>query len=58
MLINLVVGAIINNYQEVHDIEMRMHGKVDASDARIQELLDELNTLMRHRMQDQIHAPR
>jgi voltage-gated sodium channel len=49
ILVNLIVGAIINNYQEVQQIEQRR--RVDVSDKRLAELVDELQELMRARVQ-------
>lgn len=48
LLINLMVGAIINNYQEVQQIELHRHLADD--DRRIMELSAELNRLLRNRL--------
>lgn len=48
LLINLLVGAIINNYQEVQEIEQRRH--LDDQERRILELSEELNHLLRRRL--------
>lgn len=47
LLINLLVGAIINNYQEVQEIEQRRH--ITDDERRILELSEELNHLIRRR---------
>ena len=46
IILNLIVGAIINNYHEVQEIEGRK--KIDATerDARIMDLMEELRDLM------------
>jgi voltage-gated sodium channel len=51
LLVNLIVGAIINNYQEVQEIEAhgRKHGPDADIDAKILELSKELHTLIRLR---------
>ncbi|MCU0688424.1 MAG: ion transporter [Phycisphaerales bacterium] len=47
ILINLIVGAIVNNYQAVQDIEHAKH--LDASDARLEELLSEVQAILKKR---------
>lgn len=47
ILVNLIVGAIINNYQEVQEIEKNK--TIDASDARLKQLLEELQAIIRAR---------
>ncbi len=53
VLVNLIVGAIINNYQEVQNAERhRLPGKSTTSqdlDRRIDELLSEVQSLVRER---------
>ena len=51
LLVNLIVGAVINNYQEVQEIESRgrTHGTRAEIDARILELSKELHSLLRLR---------
>lgn len=49
ILINLVVGAIINNYQQVQDIEQHKKAAAEATDERIEELVAELHRLMEAR---------
>lgn len=53
LLVNLIVGAIINNYQEVQEIERRRRERRDLSDERILELSKELHSLLRERSQQQ-----
>ena len=49
LLINLVVGAVINNYNEVQEIERHRHLSEEDLDGRIAELAQELQTLIRQR---------
>ncbi|MBL9148930.1 MAG: ion transporter [Phycisphaerae bacterium] len=50
LLINLIVGAVLNNYQEVQAIEARrLRPPVDASDERLRELVASLSELLRER---------
>lgn len=49
ILINLIVGAIINNYQEVQEVERNRHSKLDASDERLAQLIDEVQQILRAR---------
>jgi voltage-gated sodium channel len=44
ILINLIVGAIVNNYQEVQNIEKSRH--TDTSDQRLEALVKELQELL------------
>lgn len=44
ILINLIVGAIVNNYQQVHDIEQAK--SIDTSDKRLEELAKELSAIL------------
>jgi voltage-gated sodium channel len=46
LLINLIVGAIINNYQEVQQIEHRKNNPIDASDERLLELVKEVQEIL------------
>lgn len=46
LLVNLIVGAVINNYQKVQDIEQHRSRSPDDEDARLQELTAELSTLL------------
>lgn len=47
LLVNLIVGAVINNYQEVQEIER--HRRSTADDRRLIELLAEMEALVRAR---------
>lgn len=49
VLINLIVGAIVNNYQEVQQIEKHKAEAAQATDERIEELAAELNRLLQAR---------
>jgi voltage-gated sodium channel len=53
LLINLIVGAVLNNYQEVQEIEKSRRaiasGEVDLSDERLRALVDELGRVLRAR---------
>jgi voltage-gated sodium channel len=49
LLINLVVGAIINNYQEVQEIEKHSKSNASEIDKRIIEISQELNELLKAR---------
>ncbi|MDX2016643.1 MAG: ion transporter [Planctomycetota bacterium] len=49
ILVNLVVGAIINNYQEVQQIEQRKLKPLDTSDRRLEELIAEVQEILRAR---------
>lgn len=52
LLINLVVGAVLNNYQEVHAIEKRQKDELEPEtlDMRIAAVSKELNELLEQRM--------
>lgn len=53
LLINLVVGAVLNNYQEVHNQEIKKHGgegETETLDARIARLSKELNLLLEEKL--------
>lgn len=50
LLVNLIVGAIINNYQEVQEIEHRKAMALDLTDARLRELVAELDAILRSRL--------
>ena len=49
LLVNLVVGAVINNYQEVQEIEKHAKSSASDLDKRIMELSRELESLLRIR---------
>lgn len=46
LLINLVVGAVLNNYQEVHETEKNKGFDKESLDVRIAEVSKELNKLL------------
>ena len=50
LLINLVVGAVLNNYQEVHESEKCKDATPESLDARIAELSKELNQLLEQKL--------
>lgn len=52
LLINLIVGAVLNNYQEVQEAEKHLTSTLDTSDARIMELTKELHEIMKSRARD------
>jgi hypothetical protein len=43
------VGAVLNNYQQVQEVEDAKRSKLDASDTRLKELIAEMNTIMKHK---------
>jgi voltage-gated sodium channel len=49
LLINLIVGAVLNNYQEVQETERNRHRKLDTSDARLRELTAEMTAILKAR---------
>lgn len=51
LLINLVVGAVLNNYQEVHESEKNKNVDEESLDARIASLSKELNQLLERKLQ-------
>lgn len=53
VLINLIVGAIVNNYQEVQAIEHRRSRAPEATDERIEALVNELQELLRARRENE-----
>ncbi|MCC5877961.1 MAG: ion transporter [Candidatus Sumerlaeia bacterium] len=46
VMLNLIVGAIINNYAEVQQIEKHRKSKADISDERLEQLVHEMNELL------------
>lgn len=54
LLINLVVGAVLNNYQEAHNREVTKQSEVDSEslDQRIAKLSKELNELLEQRLRE------
>lgn len=49
LLVNLIVGAVINNYQNVQDIEQHRMLAPDTSERRLRELVRELDALLKAR---------
>jgi voltage-gated sodium channel len=49
LLVNVLVGAVINNYQKVQDIEHHRTSATDTSENRIRELVDELDAILKSR---------
>jgi len=45
LLVNLIVGAVINNYQKVQEIEQHRSLAPDTSDRRVRELIRELDAI-------------
>jgi pheromone shutdown protein TraB len=52
LLVNLIVGAVINNYQKVQDIEDHRALAPDTSERRLRELVRELDAILSSRAQD------
>ena len=53
LLVNLIVGAVINNYQKVQDIEDHRIAAPDPSDQRMRELIRELDAILNARREMQ-----
>ncbi|MFO0860535.1 MAG: hypothetical protein U0570_08255 [Phycisphaerales bacterium] len=51
LLVNLIVGAVINNYQKVQEIEEHRSLAPDTSERRVRELVRELDAILRSREQ-------
>ncbi len=49
LLVNLIVGAVINNYQKVQDIEEHRVLAPDTSEQRVRELVRELDAILNSR---------
>ncbi|MFN5946843.1 MAG: ion transporter [Phycisphaerae bacterium] len=49
LLINLIVGAVLNNYQEVQEAERNRARKLDTSDERLAELAEEMQAILKVR---------
>jgi predicted component of type VI protein secretion system len=49
LLVNLIVGAVINNYQKVQDIEDHRSLAPDTSERRVRELVRELDAILNAR---------
>lgn len=52
LLVNLIVGAVINNYQKVQDIEDHRTLAPDTSERRLRELVRELDLILNARAQE------
>lgn len=46
VMLNLIVGAIINNYAEVQQIEKHRHSELDTSDEALERLVHQMNELL------------
>jgi voltage-gated sodium channel len=53
LLVNLIVGAVINNYQRVQDIEDHRSLAPDRSEQRLRELVQELDAILIARSREQ-----
>lgn len=49
LLVNLIVGAVINNYQRVQDIEHQRAAAPDTSDERLRTLVCEIDAILERR---------
>jgi voltage-gated sodium channel len=49
LLINLIVGAVLNNYQEVQEVERAKRERLDTSERRLRELAAEMQAILKHR---------
>ncbi len=58
LLVNLIVGAVINNYQKVQDIEEHRALAPDTSDRRARELVAELDAILKARAETRDDADR
>lgn len=54
LLVNLIVGAVINNYQKVQEIEDHQARAPDTSEARLRKLVQELQSILEARRE---HTP-
>ncbi len=52
LLVNLIVGAVINNYQKVQDIEDHRSLAPDTSERRLRELVRELDAILNSRSKE------
>lgn len=50
LLVNLIVGAVINNYQKVQEIEQHRALAPDTSERRLRELVRELDAILQERV--------
>ena len=53
LLVNLIVGAVINNYQKVQDIEEHRSLAPDTSERRLSELVRELDAILKSRSREE-----
>jgi voltage-gated sodium channel len=52
LLVNLIVGAVVNNYQKVQEIEQHRSLAPDTSEQRMRELVRELDAILSSRVQE------
>lgn len=52
LLVNLIVGAVINNYQKVQDIEEHRSLAPDTSERRLHELVAEIDAILKSRARE------
>lgn len=57
LLVNLIVGAVINNYQKVQDIEEHRTLAPDTSEQRLRDLIRELDAILTSRAREQSVPP-
>ena len=57
LLVNLIVGAVINNYQKVQEIEQHRSLAPDTSEARLRTLVCELDAILKARAEEGLHPP-
>ncbi len=55
LLVNLIVGAVINNYQKVQEIEQHRSLAPDTSEARLRGLVRELDAILNARAEERFH---
>jgi len=56
LLVNLIVGAVINNYQKVQDIEEHRTRAPDTSEHRLRELVRELDAILNSRSHETLRS--
>jgi voltage-gated sodium channel len=57
LLVNLIVGAVINNYQKVQEIEQHTALAPDTSEARLRDLVRELDAILKSRAEQGVRGP-
>jgi voltage-gated sodium channel len=57
LLINLIVGAVLNNYQEVQEAEHARTSNLNTSDQRLRALVNELDTILKQRERELREGP-